>query len=144
MTQKIRQFVATKAFIRLNGKVLVIRESQSHPTNTQIGKFDVIGGRLEPGENIFDGLRREVKEECNLQVTIGKPFFVNESRNEWQGQHWQIIRIFYDCTTENQEITLNEEHDQYKWIDPHDYKKENVIENLYPAFETYNKITAYF
>lgn len=137
MSQTIKQFVATKSFIAYKGKILIIRESTIHATNTQVGKFDVIGGRIEPGESVIDGLRREVKEECGLDVNVGKPFFVNESRNEWRGEHWQIIRIFFDCTTDNESVVLNEEHDIHKWIDPREYRTENVIENLYPAFEAY-------
>jgi len=140
MNNTIKQFIAAKAFIRFGKKILIIRESAAHVTNTQVGKFDVIGGRVEPGENVINGLRREVKEECGLEISIGQPFFVNESRNEWHGEHWQIIRIFFDCTTSSEQIILNEEHDQFKWIDPKNYMKENVIENLYPSFDAFLKI----
>ena len=137
MDTKPQLFVAAKGFISRDGKVLIIRESTVHRTNSQVGKFDVVGGRLTPGETIEECLRREVQEEVGLTVTVGKPFFVNESRNTVHGEHWQIIRIFFDCRCDARQITLNEEHDTFLWIDPANYRTENVIENLYPAFEAY-------
>ena len=56
-------FLATKAFITYNDKVLILREASTNPDGTNEGKYDVPGGRLEPGENPTESLAREVKEE---------------------------------------------------------------------------------
>jgi len=136
----IKQFIAAKAFIEYRGRVLIVRESTIHPTNTQVGKNDVIGGRIEPGEKVRDALMREVHEECGLDISIGRPFFVNDSRNVIRGEECQIIRIFFRCLAKHDRITLNEEHDSYAWIDPANYLNANVIENLYPAFTAFLKI----
>ena len=46
-------FVATKALISHNGKTLVLRESKKYAAGTNIGFFDVVGGRMTVGER-FD------------------------------------------------------------------------------------------
>ena len=61
-------FIAGKAFIKHNGKILVLRESSKYQDGTQTGKYDVAGGRLKPGENFLEALKREVKEELNLKI----------------------------------------------------------------------------
>ncbi len=74
-------FIATKAFIVRDRKVLIVRESSKYQDGTNAAKYDVVGGRLTPGERFDESLRREVKEETGLEVKIGKPFFVNEWRS---------------------------------------------------------------
>ncbi len=130
-------FVATKAFITFNGKILVVRESGAYKDGSNAGKYDVIGGRLEPGQHFNDSLIREVKEETGLTVTVGQPFFVNEWRPVVKNEHWQIVGIFFACEAESDAVTLSDDHDDYNWIDPKDYKISGVIENLAPVFEAY-------
>ena len=45
-------FVGAKGLVsRLDGKVLIVRESTSYKEGTETGKWDVVGGRIEPEEN---------------------------------------------------------------------------------------------
>jgi 8-oxo-dGTP diphosphatase len=130
-------FVATKALVSYKGKILVVRESAKYKDSAHLGGFDVIGGRLEAGEHVEESLLREVKEETGLAITIGKPFFVNESWPVVREEQWQIIRIFYACETNTDQVILGGDHDELLWIDPKEYKEHGLIDNLYPAFEAY-------
>lgn len=130
-------FPATKALIEFRSKILVIRESKSYADGTQAGNYDTPGGRMQPGEPFDLSLLREVKEETGLDVTIEKPFAVNESRPTVHGELWHIVRIFFICHAHSDEVTLSGDHDDYKWIDPREYKTAQVIDNLYPIFEAY-------
>ncbi len=135
--ENVKLFVATKAFISHKGKVLVVRESLQYVDGVHGGKYDVVGGRLTPGEHFDENIRRETKEETGLEVTIGEPFFVNESWPVVRGEQWQIVRIFFKCTTNSNKVTLSKDHDDFRWIDPKKYKDSNLIENLFPAFGAY-------
>ncbi len=75
---EIKLFVAVKGFIINNGKVLLIKESTKYADGANAGKFDVVGGRVKPGQRFDESLVREIKEETGLGVVIGRPFFVNE------------------------------------------------------------------
>jgi len=132
-----RLFVATKAFILYQSKVLLIRESSKYDVGVHAGKFDVVGGRITPGEHVDEATLREIEEETGLKVKLGKPFFVNESWPVVNGEQWQIIRIFYESFADANQVTLSKDHDQHIWIDPKEYKKHGVIENLHPAFEAF-------
>ncbi len=132
-------FVATKAFIVHNGKVLILRESTKYQSGANIGKFDVVGGRVEPGQRFDESLAREIKEETGLNVKIGKPFFVNEWRPVVKGEQWQIVGTFFECVADSDNVKLSNDHDDHKWIDPKEYKNHPLIENLQPAFEAYLK-----
>ena len=133
----VKLFTATKALISHEGKILLIQESNIYSDGTQLGKFDVVGGRITPGENFEDCLKREVLEETGLEIILGKPFFVIESRSTVRGENWQIIRIFFEAFSTKSKVTLSEDHENYVWINPKDYKNYKIIENLEPVFEAY-------
>ncbi len=131
-------FIATKAFIIHEGRVLVLRESDKNPNGTNPHSYDLPGGRLESGEDVYMTLSREVKEETGLAVQIGTPFFVGEWWPRVKNEQWHIVGIYFHCSLKgNKDITLNHEHDRADWIDPADYAKVGLIKNVIPAFEAF-------
>ena len=130
-------FVATKALIVREGKVLVVRESSQYTDGTQVGLYDTPGGRMQPGQKLDESLLREVMEETGLNIEIGSPFFVNESWPVVRGEQWQVVRIFFECRSLVGEVRLSDDHDDYKWIDPNDYASADLIGNLNEVFEAY-------
>ena len=128
-------FVATKAFIMYEGKVLLLKESAEYKDGVNEGTFDVVGGRVEPGQRFDESLLREIKEETGLDVKVGRPFFTNEWRPEVRGEQWQIVGTFFECFSDSKDVVLSEDHSDFVWIDPKDYKKYNLIENLSVVFE---------
>jgi len=136
----IRLFVATKAIIVHEGKILLLRESGSYDDGTNTGRFDVPGGRLNPGEYFLDALKREVKEETGLDVEVGRPVAVNEWRPVVRGEQWQIVGTFFECHASTAEVTLSEDHDAYEWVDPSRIDEYAVIENLKPVIEAYRNL----
>ena len=130
-------FVATKAFIVHNGKILVLRESGQYQDGSNSGKYDVVGGRIKPGQHFKESLLREIKEETGLDVTIGKPFFVNEWRPVVRGEPWQIVGTFFECHADTNKVLLSQDHDHFLWINPTEYQHHPLIENLHPAFDAY-------
>jgi 8-oxo-dGTP diphosphatase len=137
MSGDVRLFTATKALVLHKGKVLLLQESPNYKDGSQIGKLDVVGGRITPGENFEESLKREILEETGLQVKVGKPFFVNESRPVVRGEQWQVVRIYFEAHSESDIVKLSEDHEKYVWIDPKEYSKYPIIENLVPMFQAY-------
>jgi len=131
-------FVATKAFIVHNGKVLILRESSKYEDGSNAAKYDVVGGRLKPGQRFDESLIREIMEETGMTVKIGNPFHVGEWRPVVKGMQWQIVGTFFECFADSDKVTLSEDHDDFQWIDPIEYQKYPMIENLKDAFEKYN------
>ncbi len=134
-----RLFVAMKAFVVHDGKVLVLRESTKYADGTNAAKYDIVGGRVQPGQAFDESLRREIREETGLEVTMGRPFYVGEWRPVIKGEPTQIIATFFECQADTSAVRLSDDHDDYQWIDPKDYKKYNIIPNLCPAFEAFKQ-----
>lgn len=134
---KPKMFVATKAFVIFRDKVLILRESSKYQDGANLGRYDVVGGRVEPGERFDTSLLREIKEETGLDVKVGRPFFVNEWRPVVKNEPWQIVGTFFECFAETDKVVLSDDHDDFEWIDPKDFNRYKLIENLIPAFESY-------
>lgn len=104
--------IAVKSLIINNQKVLTLKRRDDNPHAA--GEWDIPGGRLEPGENPFDGLKRETLEETNLQIDIMKPLDVQHFTRE-DGQI--ITMIVFICKPRIlEELKISDEHDEFKWI----------------------------
>ena len=122
-----RLFVAVKAVVVHEGKVLILRESGSYKDGTNEGRWDFPGGRLNPGENFEDALKREVKEEVGIEIEIIKPVYVGEWRPVVREEQWQIVGIFFKCKLVVLEIKLSEDHDTYRWINPNEFNNYDLV-----------------
>lgn len=120
MAPAILQVAAKAVIVDGAGRLLLVRESRK-ATNTQEGRYGVVGGRLQPGEGFFDALAREVKEETGLIVTPIKPIFLGEWRPKILGNHYHIVATFFWCHTDSTAVKLSDEHDHFIWINPSDY-----------------------
>jgi len=81
------------------------------------GKYVLPGGHIELGERMLDALKREVKEETNLDIYdiefVCLQEFVYDDRF-WQHRHF----IFFDyaCQTDSTDVQLNSEAQAYVWV----------------------------
>lgn len=102
---------AAKAIIVKDNKILLIRRRLNDVHSP--GKWDIPGGRLEEGEDLHTGLRRETIEESNLEIEIVKELEVHHFNRD-DGQPIKLT-IFY-CKFTGGELRLSEEHIEFKWV----------------------------
>lgn len=113
------QRIAMKALIVDDeGRILLLREADTYEEGTNVGRYQVPGGRLDAGEPFLDGLAREVMEEAGLTVTVEKPLYVAEWFSVIKGIKTQIVAVFFLCRAVTAEVRLSEEHDDFQWVDP--------------------------
>lgn len=139
----IVQRIATKALIvNDKGEILILREASTYEEGTNVGRYHLPGGRLNPGEAFLNGLEREVDEETGLKIEIGKPIYVGEWRPVIKGIQNQIVAIFFICKPLSENVNLSEEHDDYKWALPKDISRYDVMPPEDKVFEEYeNSLT---
>lgn len=68
-----RQVIAAVAFLTNHEDKLFIAK-RSDTKKFMPGIWELPGEHIEFGESIADGLQRELKEEFNIEVGIGRPF----------------------------------------------------------------------
>lgn len=75
--------------------------------------WDIPGGRIIPGTNLFDNLKREVFEETKLKI-LGEPRLLS-AQDIIRGREKHIVRLTYIGKVSGEPI-LNEEHTDFKWL----------------------------
>jgi len=115
------------------------------------GKWTVPGGGLETDDYINTpkttkdswylaiekSLRREIKEESNLEV--GKIKYLLDIASIIPGQAPRIILSFY-CPYQSGQVKLDEENTDYAWVTYQAAKKYDLIEGLLEEIEMVDKI----
>lgn len=65
--------VGVKALIKNDkGALLFLRRSTQLVTDSKETSWDIPGGRIDPGEQLLDALRREIQEETGFD-TVAVP-----------------------------------------------------------------------
>lgn len=85
------------------------------------GFFELPGGHINFGEDIVDGLKREVIEEHGMRITVGDPFSVFTYTNHIKGSHSIEVDYFAKFEDPIENIKINsEDHSEFKWISEND------------------------
>jgi 8-oxo-dGTP diphosphatase len=107
--------LAVSAAIFRDRKVLLVRRARS-PAK---GFYSLPGGRVEFGETLQAALRREVEEETGLKVEIiGLASWREVVPAAAGGGHYLIMS--FAARWMSGEVTLNDELDDHKWLEPDD------------------------
>jgi mutator protein MutT len=93
-------------------ELLIVRRSATDPRHA--GEWDIPGGRLEPGEDVMAAAVRETEEE--IGVTAKNPELVFAMSKTRYGGTGTWIFFLERVQGKNPEITLSNEHDDYKWV----------------------------
>jgi predicted house-cleaning noncanonical NTP pyrophosphatase (MazG superfamily)/8-oxo-dGTP pyrophosphatase MutT (NUDIX family) len=134
--------LANKAFIEnQRGDILILKEAESYEEGTSAGKWQLPGGRQKKGETQEEGLKREVKEETGLEIEVERPVTVGEWRPTIKEEMIQITAVFFKCKAKSTEITLSNEHTDYKWIKASKYGKYEFVGNISKRIEEFTERT---
>ncbi len=141
MLQDALFHVGQKAVIRKGTEVLVLHDPVPAP-----GQIDVPGGKVQEGETDFEAaLKREVREETGLEISVGRPFFTHywefpkDSPHRNRGK--KIFLVYYECEYVSGAVRVSEEHDWYRWVNKDTFAAAFVERNfVYKALVEYFKI----
>lgn len=100
-------------------KYLLLRRSLEKYPEVK-GRWDIVGGRIEPGKTLLGNLEREIMEETGLELINTPKLIAAQDIMRKVGYH--VVRLTYIGEAEG-EIKLDmEENDMYKW-----YTQEELI-----------------
>lgn len=95
-----------------DGKHVLLVHRNARERDPHFGKFNGLGGKLEPGEDIVAGIRREIREEAGLECqsvklrgTISWPGF-GKNGEDWFGFIFLIDKWTGTPPASNAEGTL--------------------------------------
>jgi 8-oxo-dGTP diphosphatase len=111
----------TAAVIERDGRILICRRrlDQDHP-----GKWEFPGGKLEPGEEPSESLRRELREELGVEAVIGAEI----TRYEYGYPGRKPIRLMFFRVTEFAGDPDYSQFHQVEWISAADLPRYDFLE----------------
>lgn len=105
--------LATLGYIMSSdGRQTLLIHRNTRPDDLHLGKYNGLGGKLDPHEDVIAGIKREVREEAGLECekillrgTVSWPGF-GKHGEDWFGFIFRIDRFRGTPLAENPEGTL--------------------------------------
>ncbi len=116
------------AVIEKDGKVLLGRkEIGEHPAGIG-GEWILPTGKVESGEKPEDALKREMQEELNCDVEVGKLLGISINRTFFKGKQDVAVLFFYEAKVKG-EPRAGSDLIELKWVE-----KGKVLKELGKTF----------
>lgn len=109
-------------------KALTIQGNKALFVKDNDGLWELPGGTMEAGEQPEETLRRELKEELDIdEVTIGSQVLSGQfiiPKPEW-GKEYTFTAKIFETSFDISNAKLSEEHTEMKWL------RAEELENIY-------------
>ena len=102
--------LVTAALIEKNGKILLARRKSGKHMGP---RWELPGGKVEPGEDPEQALRRELREEFGIEATIGR--YLGSTR--FREDRLDLEILLYRVTHVAGAFILRE-HEAIRWVEP--------------------------
>lgn len=98
------------------GKLFLARRGAG--ARNEHGLWEFPGGCVEFGERMADALRREVREEYGMEISVGELFDVTDHILVEEGQHWISPAFICAALEDSPRILEPDKCSEIGWFDP--------------------------
>lgn len=85
--------------------------------------YEIPGGHIDYGEDIVEGLKREITEELGMTVTLGDPFAAFTYINDVKGSHSVQVMYFATFNEPIEDIKINpDDHSEFAWFSESEFE----------------------
>jgi len=126
-----QQVITACAFIHreIDGVDKILMAKRSDTKKFLPSVYEIPGGHIEFGEDVPDGLIREIKEELGVSIKLGDPFAVFTYHNEVKGSHSIEVIYFATIVDPLEHITIDPKvHSTYGWFSQEELPQTFVSE----------------
>lgn len=112
------------------GRFLLIRRSSAERTN--VGDWEIPGGKLDEGQDVRFALEREVFEETGLLVRPATRVAYYESYVVPTGPYKGLpyLVLIGICKLEKGRVKLSQEHDSFAWVNVKEIDSYNLRDEV--------------
>lgn len=111
------------------GEILIVKRHPKSRTDPEM--WELPGGKVEKGEHFADALIREIKEETNLDVSVGD--FAEAVQNDYM--HKRTVQLMMYLENVEGEVKISEEHTDWMWIDLDEIRRLEISTSLKKVLE---------
>lgn len=115
------------------GRCLLLKRSMSSKGNP--GKWDLPGGKLDPGENLEQALLRETAEETGLTISLKR--VVGAAESEAPGR--RVAYLVFEGHITSGQVHLSGEHDDFTWVGLKDLEKMDIAPQFHPLLKAISR-----
>ena len=127
--------VATKAIIAKGDEVLLVRD------NKDATIWDFPGGKINIGESIESGLKREVMEELGISINVDSLIYSEQVLHKGEGVKYLFITLSATLVDPGASFNLqSEEIGEAKWITKDTFNKIELYENCVKPLKIWWKL----
>lgn len=113
--RRLQRISATGLIVDSQDRILVIKRSDNDDFLPGVWVFP--GGGVDYQEEPEEALKREILEECGIEVEISHPLTTFSYMMPSKQGEKHAVEIIYLCTLANdQKVNLSFEHSDFKWI----------------------------
>ncbi len=105
--------LVTSAILVHNSEVLIAQRKQE--TELEPSKWEFPGGKVEHGESPEDCIKREIREELNLEISVQSLYHLTSHVYETPAARIHVVLLFYLCRLDAGDLRLLDVQDA-KWV----------------------------
>jgi 8-oxo-dGTP diphosphatase len=116
------------AIVWKDGRILLVKRGKE-PNR---GKWTVPGGVVELGETLHEALKREVREECSIDIEVEKvlDMFDAITRDDDGRVRYHFIIIDFMAKYAGGEIKAGSDADDCRWVTPEEIAEMDITPSL--------------
>lgn len=117
--------VAVAAIILKDDKLLMMKRSSKKMAAPNL--WETLSGRVDHGEDPYEAVLREIKEESSLNTLVEKrPIDLYMTKRLGK----PMLLIVYKAKYLSGEVTLSEEHSEYHWSTLAEFEEKSILKRL--------------
>ena len=113
-----------------DGRILLLKRSMR--SRTYPGKWELPGGKVDPGARFDDAVVREVKEETGMRSSIKRFIGAAEARLP----HINAIQLVFEMEASGPPA-ISHEHEGLQWVAPADILSRDLVDWTIPFLKEY-------
>jgi mutator protein MutT len=118
--------VGIGAVIVKDGKALIVKRAH----DPYKGQWSIPGGRVELGETLAEAVRREMREETGLEVSVGALIEVFERVERQDGRiRYHFVIVDYLCTCVGGSLCAGDDAVDAVWVTSEELEAYRVSES---------------
>lgn len=105
-----------RAYVAHKGRILILKRSDTDTEDSN--SWDIPGGRIESGENIFIALKREILEETGIRESDVSIKDMIGFLVEPYSKDITLQIALFSCESATDRVSVSDEHSEFRWVTP--------------------------